>query len=123
VTEDKVWDLGLKLGALILIGMIVQLSVIFYVFWSQYEGRKDNVANLRAGCERGKLDRADNARTALAAATNWRQAATVRRRDGDIGVAVTYEINAQQQEDSAKSLKRRSRINCTQAYPKARILR
>lgn len=122
MTEHEARSLVYKLGVLILIGMLVQLSVIIYVYWSQYEGRKEIVTNLRAGCERGKLDRADNARIALANATNWHKAAEIRQASGDISIAVTYALNAQKQESVSLSLQKRAHIECAKAYPKASLL-
>lgn len=109
MTEREIRSLIFKLGVLILIGMVVQLVVIGYVFWSQYEGRKDNVANLRAGCRRGKGDRRDNAAA-------WRIAANARSIEGDFDVAERYSI-------IASNLERRASINCLEAYPKASVIR
>ena len=121
--EERTHSLVFRLGVLIVLGMIIQLIVIGYVVYSQYEGRKDSVTNLRAGCERGKKDRRDNARIARADADNWHQAALVRRKDGDIDVATVYEGNSLRQLLSAESLTERSKINCAQAFPKASVLR
>lgn len=122
-TQDDQTKNILRLAKLIVIGMLVQLLVIGYVFYSNYQGRKDNVKSLRAGCERGKIDRKDSARAARANATNWSKAAAIRRKSGDISVALAYEGNSLKQTISADSLLRRSRINCAEAYPKASILR
>lgn len=123
MTEEESKNLIFKLGLLILLGMVIQLGVIAYVIWAQYDGRKNSVENLRAGCRRGKMDRADNAQIASAAANNWREAAAIRRKDGDITVAIKYTANAKRQEASSRSLAKRSRINCADAYPKASLLR
>jgi hypothetical protein len=120
VIEDHAPDYY-RMAQLILIGMAVQLVVIIYVFNSSYEGRKDLVNSQRLGCKRGKLDRADNARLARSNASNWRQAAGVRRADGDISVAIVYETNARKQEAVAQSLTERARINCKIVYPNAGI--
>jgi hypothetical protein len=95
------------LGRLIVIGMIVQLSVICYVFYSAYERRKEAVVYQRAGCERSKLDRGDNA-------SGWRIAEAARRADGQIEVANEYD-------KIASSLEARSRIACSKAFPDATI--
>lgn len=96
-----------QMAILIIIGMFIQLLVIGYVFYSSYEGRKDLVASQRAGCKRGKLDRAANAE-------GWRIAEVARSSTGDYAVAARYEIIAVGLED-------RSAINCEDAYPKASI--
>lgn len=96
-----------RLAQLILIGMAVQLAVIFYVFISTYQGRKDLVDSQRAGCGRGLLDRTANAQ-------GWRIAEGARLAEGDIGVAAKYNTIASGLED-------RSHINCEDAYPKVSI--
>ena len=123
MTEEQTGRWIFRLAVLVVIGMLVQLSVIVYVAYSQYQGRQDSIAHLRAGCERSKLDRADNARAVAANAANWRQASAVRRRSGDDDVADTYEFNALKQDISANSLTVRSKIVCAKAYPKASFLR
>lgn len=50
-----------SLALLMVVGMAVQLLVVFYVFYSNYQGRANAVEAQRSGCERGKLDRSDNA--------------------------------------------------------------
>jgi len=112
-----------KIALLIVILMLVQLAVIGYVFFAQYQGRKDTVTTLRAGCERGKADRRANAQVAQADANNWLKAAGVRRRDNDTAVADAYEANAAKQEAVAQALLVRAQIDCVQAFPKARFLR
>jgi hypothetical protein len=97
-----------RLGKLIIIGMAVQLMVIGYVFYQSYKGREDVVLNARAGCERGKIDRADNAE-------GWRIAEDARRAAGQIDVANKYDR-------IASSLESRSRINCSDKFPKAGLL-
>ena len=112
-----------KVALLVVILMVGQLCITGYVFYSQYEGRKENVANLRAGCERGKKDRAGNALVAQADANNWLKAAGARRKDGDVDVADAYETNARKQEIVAQGLLVRAQIVCAQAFPKASFFR
>lgn len=104
---DKDKSLLFKMAVLILIGMLVQLVVIGYVFYSSYEGRKDLVFSQRAGCHRGKLDRNANAE-------GWRIAEAARSASGDYAVAARYDI-------IAVGLEERANINCEEAYPKASI--
>lgn len=107
MTDDDIKALLFKMGVLIVIGMIVQLSVIVYVFYSSYEGRKDLVKSQRAGCERGLLDRSANAQ-------GWRIAELARATSGDFEVASEYD-------EIATGLEKRSQIICVKAYPKASI--
>lgn len=107
MTDKNIRDLLFKMGILILIGMLVQLAVIGYVFYSSYEGRKDLVKSQRAGCERGKLDRSANGE-------GWRIAEGARQASGDYTVAAQYDIIAVGLED-------RSKIICSDVYPKASI--
>lgn len=69
--DDKQTRNILLLGRLIVIGMIVQLMVIGYIFYANYEGRVDLVQAQRRGCRRGKLDR-------IANADGWRAAENAR---------------------------------------------
>lgn len=108
MTDNDIRALMFKMGALIVIGMIVQLSVIFYVFYAGYEGRKDLVNSQRAGCKRGKLDRGANA-------AGWRIAQSARMADNQFAVAARYS-------QIAGGLEERSRIDCAKAYPKASII-
>lgn len=97
-----------SLAKLIFLLMIIQLGVIFYIGLSSYQGRQDLVKTQRAGCSRGKLDRAANAQ-------GWRIAEEARRADGQLVVAKAYS-------DIAEELEERSRIDCIDAFPKARII-
>lgn len=104
---DEVSSILTKLAIMLLIGMLVQLGVIGYVFYSSYQGRKEVVTSQRAGCKRGKLDRGANA-------TGWRIAQAARAADKQFAVAARYSI-------IAAGLETRSRIDCAKAYPKASI--
>ncbi len=97
-----------SLAKLILIGMAVQLLVIGYVFYQSYKGREDVVLSARAGCERGKLDRADNA-------AGWRIAQARALSQNQPGFAAKYDR-------ISTNLEARSRINCTDKFPKAGLL-
>lgn len=97
-----------SLAKLILVLMAIQLLVILYVGWSSYNGRQDLVESQRAGCNRAKLDRSANAQ-------GWRIAEAARRAEGQEVVAKAYN-------DIAEGLEDRSRIDCIDAFPKARII-
>lgn len=96
------------MAKLIVLGLVVNCVVLGYVFWTGYEGRKDLVASQRAGCERGKLDRGANA-------AGWRNAEEARTADGDFEVAAEYKR-------IADGLEARSRIICSEAFPKASFI-
>lgn len=98
---------GYHLAMLVLVGMIVQLLVIGYVFYQSYAGRVEVVQAQRLGCERGKLDRNDNAE-------GWRIAEAARRAQGEFEVARHYA-------HIAEGLEARSRINCHVVYPDAGV--
>lgn len=97
-----------RLGKLVVLGMIIQLLVISYVFYVDYRGRSKTVNNQRAACERGKLDRASNAE-------GWRIAEAARRESGDLVVAVRYS-------QLARDLEERAQINCEEAFPRASLI-
>lgn len=99
---------GKMLTQLLLIGMVVQMLVVGYVFYQSYAGRTKLVHSQRAGCERSKFDRQANA-------AGWRIAEAARRAGGQIVVANRYRDIASKMED-------RSRIKCDQVYPTAGIL-
>lgn len=96
-----------KLVILVVLGMVAQLFVIGYVFYSNYQGRVSTVKNQRAACERSKLDREANA-------AGWRIAQAARLADGQFKVAHKYS-------QIAGGLELRSRIPCTRAFPKAQV--
>lgn len=99
---------GISLVKLLIIGMVVQLFVIGYVFYQSYAGRSGVVTAQRKGCERGKHDRDANAQ-------GWRIAETARRASGDIAVANHYA-------EIASGLEARSRIKCADVFPLAGLL-
>lgn len=96
-----------NLATLIVIGMAVQLGVITYIWYSNYQGRVATVTRLRDGCFRSKLDRTSNA-------SGWRIAESARRGEGQVEIANKYA-------NIAYGLEKRSRINCAVAFPKARL--
>lgn len=96
-----------NLAKLSVIGLVIQLSVIVYVCYSNYQGRVTTVENQRGGCSRSKQDRSANA-------SGWRIAEEARRADGQLEVAKKYA-------KIARGLERRARINCAAAFPKARL--
>lgn len=105
--DDAMLLIIFRLGILIVIGMVVQLGVIAYVIYSNYQGRQALVKSQRAGCARELLDRSANAQ-------GWRIAQVARLQDGQIVVAQRY---------GAISLgfEKRSRIDCKDVYPDAQL--
>src|SRR4051794_7639258 len=66
-------ETGSRLAKLVIAGMLCFIALLGYVLWQSYEGRVDLVTASRTACERGKLDRGDNA-------TGWRTAQTAREK-------------------------------------------
>jgi hypothetical protein len=91
-----------------LIVLAVLIFMIGYVFFQAYASRVSVVENQRAACERGKLDRNDNAR-------GWRRAEEARRAEGQDDVANAYA-------NIATNLETRAKIDCTEEFPSARLL-
>ena len=99
---------GKQLAKLLILGMLVQLLFIAYVFFQSYDGRKGVVHTQRIGCERAKRDRQANA-------VGWRIAEAARRAGGQIVVANKYR-------HIASELEQRSKIDCEKAFPSATVL-
>lgn len=88
--------------------MMVLVILVIAVFMQSYYGRKDLVNSQRSGCERGKLDRNDNAK-------GWRSAEAARRASGtpsDLRAAAQYDR-------IASSLEHRAGIDCDKVFPSA----
>jgi hypothetical protein len=100
---------------IVVIGMVIQLGVISYVFYSAYERRVDMTANTRAGCERNKLDRSDVAafqRAQTTYITSVTGAASVHE---DVKRAARKAILTFDR--TSKGLTARSKIDCKKAFP------
>lgn len=104
VTEKTAYNLA----KLILLGLVVHIFILGYVFWTDYSGRTEVANAARAGCERDRTSRALNAE-------GWRIAQDARRASGDIAVSVRYA-------ELAAQLESLSKINCTDLYPKASLI-
>src|SRR4051812_48597046 len=111
---------GYALGRLIIIGMVVQLVVISYVFYQSYQGRADVVDNQRAGCERGKLDRQDNADFQRAHAEYIRKVVLAESVKQDVKDAAYTALNTFAR--TSASLTKRAKINCEDVYPKVSLI-
>jgi hypothetical protein len=108
-------ETGRKLALLILIGMLAQLLVIGYVFYSAYERRVEMTGKSRVACERNKLDRADNAdfqRAHTKYITSVTGAASVQE---DVKRAARKAVVTFRR--TSNSLTSRSKIDCKTAFP------
>lgn len=119
-----------SLVRLIIGAFLVNLMVLGYVFYQSYQGREDLVQNNRAACERGKLDRFANA-------VGWRTAETARLNTLADTLHISYAeakaleeheltpddppdlVAARKYNSIAFGLEKRSKIDCTKAFPKA----
>ena len=108
-----------KLVRVVTTVLLVQLTLLFYVFEQSYQGRQRVVEAQRSACERGKADRAVNAK-------GWRVAQKARQhsaqfergdqRTGDLDAARLYgRIAASLESRSGKNL------NCTAVFPHASL--
>lgn len=109
-----------KLIKLLLIVMGMQLFIVGYTFYTGYQGRKTTVRNQRAGCERGKLDRADNAAFQRAHKLYIDKVVLAKSVEEDVKAAARTAVETYNK--TAASLTLRSQINCAKAFPKARII-
>lgn len=121
-----------KVVTLVVVGLLLLMGTIVYVFITNYNGRVDLVASNRAGCERAKLDRGANA-------SGWRTAETARVSSlakqmhipFDRAFALTKKkpalddpadlIAARKYNEIASGLEVRSVITCSEVFPKARF--
>lgn len=104
---------------ILLIAMLVQLGVISYVFITSYQGRVDTVRAQRAGCERSKLDRKDNADFQVAHRIyihNVTQADSVKEDVKSVARTAVETFDR-----TSASLAKRAKIDCTEAFPKASL--
>lgn len=109
-----------NLGRLIILGMFIQLLVIGYVFFQGYDQRVTLVESQRRGCERGKLDRKDNA-DFQTAQTDY---ITVLSNTTSVGKDVKEAANTANQtyKRTSASLAERAKTKCEDVYPDASLL-
>lgn len=108
------------LGKLIMIMLVVQLSVIAYIFYSDFQGRRNLVDSQRAGCERLKLDRQDI--TAVERAEEQYTHQIAANSPTDSVEALIAEEAHTKFETAIRALTKRAQIDCAEAYPQARLL-
>lgn len=105
------------MARLIVLGMIVQLFVIGYVFYQSYEGRVHVVVAQRAGCERSKLDRKAVIILGQNTLDNFKETDRIR------GKATAERLKAEGEiEGALAGLKIRSEVVCSNAFPTAGVL-
>lgn len=103
----------------LLIAMLVQLAVISYVFITGYQGRLDTVRAQRAGCERSKLDRKDNADFQVAHRIYIHRVTDADSVKEDVKSAARAAVKTFDR--TSASLAERAQIDCSKAFPKASI--
>lgn len=111
---------GTKVVKLLLIGMCCFLLLTLYVAYSDYQGRKNLVVSQRAGCERGKLDRIDNAAFQRAHKLYIDKVVLAASVKEDVKEAAREAVQTYNR--TADDLTRRSKINCGKVYPKASVI-
>lgn len=108
-----------SLVKLILVSMGIQLAVVGYVFYQSYVGRSELVQSQRAGCERGKLDRIDNAAFQRAHKKYIDKVVLAQSVKADVKKAAREAVKTYNK--TAADLTKRSRINCLHVYPDAGV--
>lgn len=121
---------GARIVKLMIAGMLAFLLLVGYVFFQAYQGRTALVDSQRAGCGRGKLDRAANA-------SGWRSAQAARLRSVAVTMHISFDAakqvlrqapspddlsdltTARKYDKIATGLEKRARIDCAKVYPKA----
>jgi len=111
---------GENIVKLLIGGMICMLLVVGYVFIQGYQGRQTLVESQRSGCERGKLDRIDNAAFQKAHKTYIDKVVLAQSVKEDVKQAAREAVETYNK--TAASLASRSKINCHKAFPEARLI-
>lgn len=111
---------GSRLTKLVIAIMVTNLFLMGYVFLSSYEGRKTTVKTQRAGCERSKKDRADNAEFQSAHKLYIDKVVLAKSVEEDVKAAARTAVETYKR--TAADLTIRSQINCAEAFPKARLI-
>lgn len=111
---------GVKIIKLLIVGMCCFILLTLYVAYTNYEGRKTLVTSQRAGCERGKLDRIDNAAFQRAHKVYIDKVVLAQSVKEDVKEAAREAVVTYNR--TAESLSQRAKINCQEAFPKASLL-
>jgi hypothetical protein len=101
-------ETGPKIVRLVILGMLCMLLVTAYIFWTDYQGRKNTVEAVRKGCDRDRISRTLNAE-------GWRIAQDARSASGNTTIAIRYG-------ELATELERLASINCKARYPEASLI-
>lgn len=104
-----------KIAGLLLSMLLIQFGVIYWVYSEQNMARDKLVKSQRESCERGKLDRRDNAAFQRAHTTYITRVTGARSVKEDVKQAAReaqqiYKITSQRLTD-------RSKINCKKVFP------
>lgn len=111
---------GHSLTKLLVLVLCAQVALLCYDFYSNYKGRQDLVTAQRAGCERGKRDRAANAefqRAHTIYITGVTDAPSVHK---DVKELAKTAVEVYRRTSAV--LTKQSHIDCTKAFPKASLL-
>lgn len=112
-------QLARRIVVVVLIGFCLQLLVVAYVGYSSYAGRKNTVTNQRLGCERGKLDRADNAAFQRAHSEYILTVTGAKSVKEDVKRAARKARKTFRR--TSHDLTVRSKINCEKVFPDAKV--
>ena len=104
-----------SLAQLVLIGMAVQIVVIAYIAYENWQGRVHTVKDVRAGCERIKEDRRDNAGFQRAQTTYIYRVSESPNAPPDVTKAASEALG--ELDRRATRLEKRSKIKCEEVYP------
>jgi uncharacterized membrane protein YebE (DUF533 family) len=110
---------GGLLVKMIIVGMVVQLSVVGYVAYSSWKGHDDTAKNSQAGCERTKQDRKDNADFQTAQKNYINKVVLAQSVKPDVKNAAREAIKTFDR--TSASLTKRAKIDCDAAFPKGGI--
>lgn len=113
-------ETGENLTKLVIGCMVCMVLVVLYVWYSSYAGRQDLSESQRAGCERGKLDRIDNAAFQRAHKKYIDKVVLAKSVEEDVKEAAREAVLTYNR--TAANLSKRSKINCQKAIPKARLI-
>lgn len=119
MTDTITTTTATKIVRLILLVLVLLLVLIGYVFFQAYDNRVEVVDNQRRGCERGKLDRRDNARFQMAQAQYVHKVVLAQSVKNDVKKAARTAVKTF--DKTSANLSKRSKIDCTKAFPDARI--
>lgn len=110
-------DTAARVVKLLICGMLAMLVVVAYVFYTDFEGRKNTVTAQRAGCERSKLDRTANAAFQRAHTEYITTVTGAKSVKEDVKKAARKAVKTFQR--TSKDLSKRAKIKCRKAFPKA----